>query len=591
MKFKVLLGIIFSLSIALGTGLVVQQAHKYYVKDQTTTNKVSIESPALSSSYSMTLPTSNGSSGQFLQNNGSGVLSWQTVPSNYANQSLSNLTSPTSVNQDLIPNGTKNLGNSTDKWSTGNFVSSLLYGSTSGAITQQAANTTTSYSVKWPASQGAASTFLQNDGSGNLSWVAGGGAGANQSLSNLTSPTAVNQSLLPGAANSYGLGNTSNVWTGLFTQAMQFQNSSSGIINISPPAGFFTTYSLTLPSVQGGANQTLLNNGSGVLSWGSPSASPAGSNGQVQFNNSGSLGADSTFFWDNTNKRLGIGNNAPSTKLTVQDQAATSTGFRTNKLTEFVTNANGADGYIQISDGVANSMSIGHKSGDTYFAQNGVEKMRIGQGGIISLGGSTGNLVQVFPENGAQEGGQINLLPAGANTVTQTIDSNGNGMRLGSFTGAGFISMLTNSTERLLIDSAGKIYPIAIHNNGSGCSGATSQLCSGTYSPTVTCVQNCSTPVSNTSLYSRVGRIVTVGWRVTANNTLANQKTIYAITLPIASNLTTDVDLTGSGGTGEGASPGSRCYGDVTNDRALCEYTEPNVGGHNLGGTFQYLVN
>jgi len=46
----------------------------------------------------------------------------------------------------------------------------------------------------------------------------------------------------------------------------------------------------------------LLGNGT----WGTVATSPAGSNGQVQFNNSGSFGADGGFYWDNTNKRLSI---------------------------------------------------------------------------------------------------------------------------------------------------------------------------------------------------------------------------------------------------------------------------------------------
>lgn len=50
-----------------------------------------------------------------------------------------------------------------------------MNGSTSGALTHQAAATTTSYSVTWPSAQGSASTVLTNDGSGNLSWAAGGG--------------------------------------------------------------------------------------------------------------------------------------------------------------------------------------------------------------------------------------------------------------------------------------------------------------------------------------------------------------------------------------------------------------------------------
>lgn len=45
---------------------------------------------------------------------------------------------------------------------------------------------------------------------------------------------------------------------------------------------------------------------------------PAGSTGYVQFNNAGAFGADAAFFWDNTNKRLGIGTTTPSVALDVQ---------------------------------------------------------------------------------------------------------------------------------------------------------------------------------------------------------------------------------------------------------------------------------
>jgi uncharacterized protein (TIGR02145 family) len=47
-------------------------------------------------------------------------------------------------------------------------------------------------------------------------------------------------------------------------------------------------------------------------------ASPAGSTGYIQFNaGSGALGGDANLFWDNTNKRLGIGTTTPAGKLDV----------------------------------------------------------------------------------------------------------------------------------------------------------------------------------------------------------------------------------------------------------------------------------
>jgi len=44
---------------------------------------------------------------------------------------------------------------------------------------------------------------------------------------------------------------------------------------------------------------------------------PAGTDGQIQFNSSSAFGADSNLYWDNTNKRLGVGTNAPQYTLDV----------------------------------------------------------------------------------------------------------------------------------------------------------------------------------------------------------------------------------------------------------------------------------
>lgn len=55
---------------------------------------------------------------------------------------------------------------------------------------------------------------------------------------------------------------------------------------------------------------------------------PAGLSGEVQFNKSGALGADSGFFWDNINKRIGVGTNTPDT--TAQVVGTTKLGGDTN---------------------------------------------------------------------------------------------------------------------------------------------------------------------------------------------------------------------------------------------------------------------
>jgi hypothetical protein len=66
-------------------------------------------------------------------------------------------------------------------------------------------------------------------------------------------------------------------------------------------------------------------NGNSILGSGDlvVTTAAAGSNGEVQFNNSGSFGADSNFNWDNTNKRLGLGIAVPLGILHLKKSAAT----------------------------------------------------------------------------------------------------------------------------------------------------------------------------------------------------------------------------------------------------------------------------
>ena len=55
---------------------------------------------------------------------------------------------------------------------------------------------------------------------------------------------------------------------------------------------------------------------------------PAGITGQIQFNNAGAFGADSNLFWDDTNKRLGVGATPATTvRLDVRAQGALSTDY------------------------------------------------------------------------------------------------------------------------------------------------------------------------------------------------------------------------------------------------------------------------
>ena len=135
------------------------------------------------------LPPADGSSGQVLSTNGSGILSWVSSGGGSAaganTQIQFNNNGVLGASPNLTWDGT-NLG-SNGTMSSGtmfalNFVAStdpfgngrkFTFGGGSGDLVLTTNPTVTNYTLTLPDSQGGAGTVLQNDGSGNLSWVAG----------------------------------------------------------------------------------------------------------------------------------------------------------------------------------------------------------------------------------------------------------------------------------------------------------------------------------------------------------------------------------------------------------------------------------
>jgi len=66
-----------------------------------------------------------------------------------------------------------------------------------------------------------------------------------------------------------------------------------------------STQTYTFPENYGSSGSVLTSDGSGGLSWASAGGTPAGSNTQIQFNNSGAFGASANLTWDGTNVQLG----------------------------------------------------------------------------------------------------------------------------------------------------------------------------------------------------------------------------------------------------------------------------------------------
>lgn len=147
------------------------------------------------------------------------------------------------------------------------------------------------------------------------------------------------------------------------------------------------------------------------------SGSPAGSNTQIQFNNSGSFGASSGLTWDDATDTLGLGVDA-----TIQ-----SAGVLT-------LNAGGDGNYVEIYG--KNATSTNNSGGDVYIATGTGDGS--GSGGLFSLsggnGGATGNggNSQIVAGSGgltSGNGGSLNLKAGFAQA------GNGNGGSIQMYTG------------------------------------------------------------------------------------------------------------------------------------------------------------
>lgn len=116
----------------------------------------------------------------------------------------------------------------------------------------------------------------------------------------------------------------------------------------------------------------------------------------------------------------------------------------------------------------------------------------------------------------------------------------------------------------------------------------------GRYTPTWTAGANAVSASQLSCLYSRVGNIVTVsGSTAVVTTAAANTATVISCTLPIASNLASAADLSGTGvrlsATGTDSSPVS-ISADSSGDLAVMTFNSLQTTSALLTFTFQYEV-
>lgn len=151
----------------------------------------------------------------------------------------------------------------------------------------------------------------------------------------ITSASNGNIIIRPNGSGAVLIGGNSTQATEL--RFMEDSDNGTNYVALKVAAALAASTTYTLPSADGTSGQVLSTNGSGTLSWATAAggggltvgttAVTSGTVGRIFFQGSGDVvQQDSTLFWDNTNKRLGVGA-TPSTsvRLDVRAQGALST--------------------------------------------------------------------------------------------------------------------------------------------------------------------------------------------------------------------------------------------------------------------------
>jgi hypothetical protein len=292
--------------------------------------RIQPNSSATTTPQTYTFPTTYGSNGNVLTSDGSGGLTWGTPGG-----------SPGGSNTEIQFNNSGAFGASSNFTWDGTNVQIGATGAVRFADTDSSnyiglkAPSTVAANVTFtlPNADGSNGQFLKTDGAGALSWSTptGGGdvLGPSSSLDNMIAlfdgtsgkviQTPQNAGIVRFADPNFYQGYLSPYGEGYFDTTLSVSNASGGSNGLKlGPVGGGASHSVVLQAPTSGGNsvfilpagtgtngQALTTNGSGTLSWTTISASPGGSNTQIQFNNSGSFGASANLTWDGTNVQVG----------------------------------------------------------------------------------------------------------------------------------------------------------------------------------------------------------------------------------------------------------------------------------------------
>ena len=329
--------------------------------DNSTTNYAGFVAPAtITTSKTYILPAADGTGGQVLSTNGSGVLSWSNsggLPTGALDQTLRNDGVSWVVNTTLSANST---GKLTLGDAATNAGSAVFYDGNGGQkLTLQSADLSADRTYTLP-DAGANANVVMTEGSQTLN-----GAKTLTGVTTFTDNVAIKGSTAKEL----------RIYDAAGTEYSAFK---------AQPQSANVTY--TLPAADAtSSGQVLTSNASGILSWATPAGGlPSGTDKQTLRYNGTSLTATSNLINDGTNIGIGTSLTTPASLLHIDGGTATSSylkftaGTTTGQLV-----GNGFDVGV---DGLGYAQLFQRSNFGMIFYTNNIERMRIFNGTKTNIG-------------------------------------------------------------------------------------------------------------------------------------------------------------------------------------------------------------